>query len=266
MAGRDSALLINNYIRGSFSNSPGMDLKKEAARVAYTLIQNNSSVGLGDGTTIRFLATQLLVGIRQGLHVSLYTSSVHTEKLMQDEGITVHDISNTDRLDQYFDGCDQVDEQLSVVKSGAGIHTQEKLLAAMSDRFIILAEESKYVTFPDAKYPLVLEILPQSIKYVMREMKTIYPGAGVSVRKMPDNGEGPVITRNGNYLMNCWFSEWPDTAFIQTRIKQITGVVEISLFYRMADEAIIAGKTGIFRHQRKNGLVIITDRYPLETV
>jgi ribose 5-phosphate isomerase A len=241
-----------------------MDFKKEAARVANTLIKNNSSVGLGDGSAIRILAAYLLEGVRQGLDIRLYTSSVQTERLLKDAGITVHDISIIDKLDQYFDGCDQVDEQLNVVKSGSGIHTQEKLLAVMADQFIILAEESKFVPFPDPKFPLVLEVLPQSAKFVIREMKTICPGAGVAIRYNQDDEQSPVITRNGNYLMNCWFPEWPDAAFIQSRTKQITGVVEISLFYKIADEAIIAGKAGIFRHQRKNGLVSITDCYPLE--
>jgi ribose 5-phosphate isomerase A len=242
-----------------------MDLKKEAARVAYTLIKNNRSVGLGDGTTIRFLAGYISDGISQGLTVSLYTSSFQTEQFLQKAGITVQDISFTDSLDQYFDGCDQVDGQMNVIKSGAGIHTQEKLLASMAGEFIVLAEESKSVPEPGPKFPLVLEILPQAARFVMKKVKTICPGVSLSVRSSPDKTVGPVITRNGNYLVDCWFPEWPDAEFIQNQTKQITGVVEISLFYRMADEAMIAGKNGVSRYQRKNDQVKLIGQYSLET-
>jgi len=228
-----------------------MDLKKEAARVAYTFITANTSVGLGDGTTVRWLADYLIDGINKGLKVRVYTSSLPTQDYLQSAGITVFDISGADTLDLYFDGCDQIDCKLNALKSGSGIHTFEKLLATMAKRFIIMADASKFVSKLENKFPLVLEVLPQASSFVLKEMQTLYPEASLSIRKSPDNPEKPVLTRNGNYLMDCRFLKWPELKVLQKQSKKIIGVVEISLFYKMVTEAIIAGKDGIIRYERK---------------
>jgi ribose 5-phosphate isomerase A len=241
-----------------------MDLKKEAARVAYSLVENDRSVGLGDGNAVRYLAGYIIEGIRGGLQVKLYTSSLKTEQFLQESGITAHNISETDHLYQYFDGCDQVDLQLNALKSGAGIHTREKLLAAMASHFVILADESKFISEFDPKFPLVLEVLPEALFYVMKELENIYPAASLLIRKLGDEGNTLVSTRNGNYLIDCWFPRWPDPELIQKQTRQIVGVVEISLFYRMANEAIISGRNGIYRYQHKNDVVAMVAEYPLE--
>lgn len=241
-----------------------MDLKKEAARVAYSLVENNSSIGLGDGSAVRWLSGYIIDGIRGGLRLNLYTSSLKTQQFLQESGITVNDISTVDRLDQYFDGCDQLDRQLNALKSGAGIHTQEKLLAAMAKYFILLADESKFISEFDPRFPLVLEVLPQAVGFIMKELKRICPGVSLSIRKSPENMNATIITRNGNNLIDCWFKEWPDPEFIQNQTRNITGVVEISLFYKIANEAVIAEKNGVLRYQRKNGLVNLIGQHPME--
>jgi ribose 5-phosphate isomerase A len=242
-----------------------MDLKKEAARVAYTFITNNTSIGLGDGVTVRWLAGYLKDGMNTGLNISIYTSSQQTQEFLQAEGITVLDISKADTLDQYFDGCDQIDGNLNALKSGAGIHTLEKLLASMAKKFIILADASKFVSKLESKFPLVLEVLPQATCFVLKEIQSLYQEASLSIRSSPDNADRPVLTRNGNYLINCRFSAWPEPEIIQDQCKKITGVVEISLFYKMVSEAIITGNHGILRYERKNNLVSIR-QLPYESI
>jgi len=235
-----------------------MDLKKEAAREASTVIKKNTSIGLGDGATIRWLAGYLMDGISNGINVNLYTSSVQTQLFLQQSGIQVLDISLVDELDIYFDGCDQVDIQLNALKSGAGIHTTEKLFAAMAKRFIILADASKFVSKLDKKFPLVLEVLPQAIGFVMGEMRKKFPEIFLQIRLL-ETADKPILTRNGNLLVDCFFPEWPELGFLNKESKKIKGVVEISLFYRMANEAIIAGNSGIHRYIRRNGLVSLID-------
>jgi ribose 5-phosphate isomerase A len=241
-----------------------MELKKEAARVAYSLVENNRSIGLGDGNAVRFLASYIIKGIRSGLHLKLYSSSLKTEQFLRESGMMVCDIAETDSLDLYFDGCDQVDIQLNVLKSGAGIHTREKLLAAMANHFVILADESKYISEFDPQFPLVLEVLPEAIPFVTKEFKNIFPEASLSMRKSVDNGNVLVGTRNGNYLVDCRFPQWPAPECIQKQTRQIVGVVEISLFYQMVNEAVIAGENGIYKYQRKNDVVDMIGKHPLE--
>ena len=241
-----------------------MDLKKEAARVAFSLVENNSSLGLGDGSAVLNLAAYLVDGIRRGQRLKLYTSSFKTQQFLLESGITILDISWADSLDQYFDGCDQVDKQLNALKSGSGIHTQEKLLASMAKHFFILADESKFISVFDPKFPLVLEVLPQALVFVMKELKRICVHAELTVRKSVNDGNIFQITRNGNNLIDCIFPKWPDPGFIQSQTRSIAGVVEISLFYKIADEAIIAGKNCVSRYQRKNDQVNKIGEYPLE--
>ena len=231
-----------------------MDLKKEAARIAFTLIRNNSVVGLGDGSTIRFLAEYIIDEIKKGLTLRLYTSSRQTQIFLQEGGITVYDFSLTDELDQYFDGCDQVDSQLNAFKSGAGIHTTEKILASMAKKFILLAEDSKFVDTLENKYPLVLEVIPQAVFFVMRKMKSLFPDTILSTRTTEDN-KTPVTTRYGNNLIDCRFPVLPELELLQNNCKKITGVVDISLFYKLAHEAVIVGNQGVRRFERKNNLV-----------
>jgi ribose 5-phosphate isomerase A len=230
-----------------------MDLKKEAARAASLLVKNNTSIGLGDGSTIKYLA-EFIINDLKNPGKKIYTSSALTKIFLQDAGIVVNDISTTDNLDIYFDGCDQVDYNLNAIKSGSGIHTQEKLFATMANRFVILADTSKFVAVPDKKFPLVIEVLPQAIMFVQKEIKNRIPETIFNVRMQA--GENIFVkTQNGNLLIDCFFNEWPDLEFINNECKKITGLVEISLFYKIATDAIIAGINGIKFYERKNDKV-----------
>jgi len=227
-----------------------MDIKKEAARIASTIVSDHSSVGLGDGSTVRMLAEFLTDRMNAGLEIRLYTSSLSTLEFLQRREVPVHDISDTGTLDIYFDGCDQIDTRLNALKSGSGIHTMEKLLASMAKKFVIMGDDAKFVQRLDAKFPLVLEVLPLAIAYVQRVILSLFPDAMRSIRSAADGK--PLLTRNGNLLLDCWFREWPELETVQLQCKKITGIVEISLFYQLVDEAIIAGKNGVSRYQRKD--------------
>jgi ribose 5-phosphate isomerase A len=229
-----------------------MDIKKEAARVACTLIEDNTAVGLGDGSTVRLLAEFLINRMNAGLKINLFTSSLQTQDFLQAAGVMVNDISRADTLDIYFDGCDQIDSGLNALKSGSGIHTMEKLLASMAKKFVIIGDASKFVQRLDPKFPLVLEVLPSAIAFVQKIILSLYPDCTLNIRKSPGQEEKPVLTRNANLLLDCWFREWPELEMIQIQCKKITGVVEISLFYQMVSEAIIADYDGIARYVKRN--------------
>jgi ribose 5-phosphate isomerase A len=84
-------------------------------------------------------------------------------------------------------------------------------------------------------------------------MSSLYPVSVLAIRLLPDQEYEPVLTRNGNLLLDCHFQEWPDLEDLHFQCKKITGIVEISLFYQLVNVAIIAGKDGISRYERKNG-------------
>lgn len=221
-----------------------MDFKKEAASKAVGLVQTKSTIGLGAGSTIAYLVGFLKQAIEDGLEVKLVTSSFSTLQLLQKNSLPVNPTASFKEIDIYFDGCDQFDKQLNALKSGGGIHTHEKLLASMAKQFILVGDETKLVNKFDEKYPLVVEILPQACAFVPFKIAQLFPNAKSSIR-MNDRKDGPVITENGNYLIDIYFEVWPALSEINPELKKIPGVVETSLFYAIAKKAIIAGEKGI---------------------
>lgn len=221
-----------------------MNFKQEAAAKAITLIKENDIVGLGAGSTIAFIVDYLKAKINEGLSVQLVSSSFTTKQLLLNENLRVLRVECFEEIDIYFDGCDQFDQQLNALKSGGGIHTQEKLFASMANQFILVGDDSKLVDTFDTKYPLVIELLPQSATFVPYKIQTLFPGVKIQMRTN-DKKDGAVITENGNYLVDVYFNVWPELSSINQTVKNIAGVVETSLFYRMAHKAIIAGENGV---------------------
>lgn len=221
-----------------------MDLKKEAATKAINFIQHQQLVGLGAGSTIAFMVELLTEKKNTGLDIKLLTSSFTTRQLLLQKGFTILSAADVTTIDIYFDGCDQVDKNLHALKSGGGIHTQEKLLASMAKQFILAGDGAKYVEQFTTACPLVIEFLPEALQFLPASLHQLFPDVKTVVR----NGEkkdGPVITANGNYLLDVWFNTWPELSQINPMIKAITGVVETSLFYNLAHKAIIAGNDGV---------------------
>jgi ribose 5-phosphate isomerase A len=220
-----------------------MDFKKEAARKAATLAANKTTIGLGAGSTIAFLIDFLKQDFEKAPKVTFVTSSFVTHQLLLKNQLPVQPISDVERVDIYFDGCDQFDKNLNALKSGGGIHTMEKLIASMADEFALIGDESKEVECFDHRFPVVIEVLPQAIRYVPNAISKHFPETKIELRT-GDKKEGTVITGNGNYLFDVWFLHWPSLSTINPTLKSITGIVETSLFYQLAKKAIIAGKDG----------------------
>ncbi len=228
-----------------------MDLKKLAAQKAVTLIKNNSIVGIGAGSTMAHIVGFLKDEVEKGLNVKVATSSFFTRQLLLQNGFTVLHTGDLEMLDIYFDGCDQFDKNLNALKSGSGIHTQEKLLATMAKEFVIVGDESKYAETLETKYPLVIEVLPQAARFAVKAIQEAFPGTKTALRT-GDKKDGAVITENGNYLFDIWFSEWSRLSTINPACKSIPGIVETSLFYNIASKAIIACANGVRVLERNN--------------
>lgn len=226
-----------------------MNFKQEAAAKAITLVNENDIVGLGAGSTMAYAVEFLKKRIADGLTVKLVTSSFTTKQLLLKENLPVLSMAQLKEIDIYFDGCDQFDKHLNALKSGGGIHTQEKLLASMAKQFMLVGDETKLVDTFDAKFPLVIEMLPQSISYVPFKIEKLFPGVRTSIC-MGDKKDGPVITENGNYLLDVYFESWPGLPGLNQSLKSISGVVDTSLFYGLARKAIIAGENGVIVLER----------------
>ena len=221
-----------------------VNLKKEAALKAISFIKHQQLVGLGAGSTIAFMVELLSGQVKGGLDIKVLTSSFITRQLLLQKGFSVLPAAGVEKIDIYFDGCDQVDYHLNALKSGGGIHTKEKLLASMATQFILAGDESKYVAQFTTACPLVIEFLPEALRYVPARIQQLFADVKM-VMRMSDKKDGAVITDNGNYLLDVWFCSWPELSQLNPIMKSITGVVETSLFYNLAHKAIIAGSDGI---------------------
>lgn len=228
------------------------DLKKAAAEKAVELIQDGTKVlGLGAGSTIAHVVDFLLIRFSQGHEIIILTSSAATSRLLLEKGITPKEIADFSEIDLYLDGCDQVDRNLNALKSGGGIHTLEKLMASMAQEFVIVADESKFVGSLDKRFPIVVELIPQALHYVRASIEKYFPRTRTSIRMSPGNSQF-LLTANGNLLLDCWFDKFPELSTINPMMKNITGVLETSLFYGLANRAVVAGSGGVKVIERTN--------------
>lgn len=220
------------------------DYKLEAAKAALTLITPNQIIGLGAGSTIAHLVNMLARDRKLAASLIFTSSSFKTTQLLSKHELHIQSPALLNKLDIYFDGCDQFDSELNALKSGGGIHTTEKVLALMAQEFILLGDEGKFSAQLNATYPLVIEILPQALQIVLANLAALFPQATLTQR-MSTQKDGALISDNGNMLMDVQFTELPEPAKLNALVKMIPGVVEHSLFYQMAGRAIIAGENGI---------------------
>jgi ribose 5-phosphate isomerase A len=220
------------------------DFKQQAAREAARLVTPGETIGLGAGSTMAHLIAALKEkpGLAQTLRTA--TSSFTTRQVLLQEGFTVLDSGWLSRVHWYFDGCDQFDRRLNALKSGGGVHTAEKILAAMADQFVLVGDHTKRVEKLDAKYPLVVEVIPEALAYVTDRIKKFFNPSRSELR-LSDKKDGAVVTERGNFLIDVWFETFPEPAMLNERVIAIPGILEHSLFYNMSHRAITAGPDGI---------------------
>lgn len=220
------------------------DLKQQAALAAVKLIKENNVVGFGAGSTIAHLVQGIKEQPALARSLTTVTSSFNTKILLQQSGFVVKEMGDLQEIDMYFDGCDQFDSRLNALKSGGGIHTREKILASMAREFILIGDESKYVDKLDGKYPLVVEVIPDALAFVMNRLQQTLHPSECRIR-LSDRKDGAVITENGNLLLDCRWSVFPEPGLVNEKVKGIPGVLEHSLFFNIARLAMVAGPGGI---------------------
>lgn len=217
-----------------------MDFRKKiCAAEALKYIENDTTIGLGGGSTISYLIGNIK---KADLRVKVVTPSFTTASLCVQNGLQVVPTWSVDRIAVAFDGCDEVDEQLHALKSGGGIHTKEKLIASMADHYILLVDETKLVNKLTFKHPVVLEILMDALSYVQHSVKSL--GGKPEIRTSASK-DGYTVSDHGNVLLDVFFDKVEDSTALQTELKAINGVIETSLFTKEVTSALVAGSSGI---------------------
>jgi ribose 5-phosphate isomerase A len=155
--------------------------------------------------------------------------------LAKQHGIPLTTLDEVDGIDVAIDGADEVDPQRNLIKGGGAAHTREKVVDSLAKQFIVVVDSSKIVDKLGA-FPLPVEVLPMAIAPVTRALANI---GGKAELRMGVNKDGPVITDQGNMVLDTKFTAIEDPAELEKTINNLPGVLENGLFVEVADIILI---------------------------
>lgn len=208
-----------------------------AAKAAVEYIENNQIVGIGSGSTIAHAIHCLGDKIQDtGIKILAVPTSFQSALLLIDYNIPMTTLNEHPILDIAIDGTDEVDPNFNLIKGGGAALTQEKIIDSAAKKLIIIADESKKVKFLGEKAALPIEVIPIALKTVSIRIKelTTEIQLRMAVKKL-----GPVVTDNGNFIIDARFSKIKDPVSLEKELNVIPGVVENGLFVNMTDIVII---------------------------
>ena len=206
------------------------EMKLEVARAAIKYIVPNSIIGVGTGSTANFFIDELAT-IKDTISGAV-ASSVATSERLQSHGIEVIDLNIVKEISVYIDGADESDRALNLIKGGGGALTREKIVAAVADKFICIADESKLVSVM-GNFPLPIEVIPMSVSYVKKQISKSIGGS-------PIIREG-FTTDNGNLILDIHGLKIENPKTIENKINNIVGVVTNGLFANRGADILLLG-------------------------
>lgn len=209
------------------------ELKKQAAWAALEYVKTTGVVGVGTGSTVNHFIDALAT-IKGQIEGAVSSSNASTQRL-KDHGIHVFDLNEVSEVAIYIDGADESNHQLQLIKGGGGALTREKIIAAVAEQFVCIADESKLVDELGA-FPLPVEVVPMSRSYVAREI--------VKKGGQPVYREG-VITDNHNVILDVHGWSIKEAIALEKDLNNIVGVVTNGLFaMRPADVLLLGSADG----------------------
>lgn len=209
-------------------------LKQQAAQKAVEFVPENEYIGIGSGSTVAFFVEAL--GNSGKKVKGAVSTSQKTSELMAEYGIPEIQANDVSRLAVYIDGADEINHTLQMIKGGGGAHVPEKIIATLSEQFICIADESKYVTRL-GKFPLPIEVIPMARSMVSRQL--------VKLGGQPELRIG-YKSLHGNDILDVRGLDLSQPLSMERELNKITGIVDNGLFAeRAADLLILARANGI---------------------
>lgn len=209
-------------------------------------VKDNQKLGVGSGSTIVFAVERLVERVtKENLKVVCVPTSFQARQLIVENGLTLGNLETHPQLDVAIDGADEVDADLNCIKGGGGCQTQEKVVAASAETFVVIADYSKESSYLGEKWSrgLPIEVLPFAYKPVKLKLEAM---GGTADLRMAKNKAGPVVTDNGGLILDWKFKPKKDVdwAQISTKLAQIPGIVETGLFVNMASRIYFGNVDG----------------------
>ena len=222
------------------------DAKRKAALEAVKHIKNHAVVGLGSGSTAAFAIEAIGKRIKlENLSVKGIPTSIQAFLLAVKHGIPVTTLEENSEIDVTIDGVDQVDADLNLIKGMGAALAREKIVASASRLNVIIGDVGKRVKILGENGQAVpVEVLPFAAKIVQQRIVKL---GGMPVLREGKGKLGPVITDNGNMILDVVFGLIENVAGLEVRLKMIPGVIETGLFVGLADVVYLGSAFGVER-------------------
>ena len=214
-------------------------MKQAVAQAAVDQIQNGMILGLGSGSTAALMIEALALKLKSGEIKDIVgvTTSFQGEVLATELGIPLKSLSSVSGIDLAIDGADEVDPKFQLIKGGGACHVQEKLVAALAKKFIVVVDSTKLVEKLNLDFKLPVEVLPSAWKQVQ---KTLHDLGGKGNLRMAQKKAGPIVTDQGNLILDLSFRHGIDQPdLLESQINNIPGVLENGLFVNLTDQVLV---------------------------
>ncbi|MER3494179.1 MAG: ribose 5-phosphate isomerase A [Mastigocladus sp. ERB_26_2] len=213
-------------------------MKQQVGKAAADLVKSGSIVGLGTGSTtayaIQYIGERLKSGELKDI-VGVPTS-FQAEVLAKEYGIPLTTLDAIDHIDIAIDGADEVDPQKNLIKGGGAAHTREKVVDYLADQFIVVVDAGKLVDRLGSVFAVPVEVIPMAVTPVMRAVTQL---GGKPELRMAVKKAGPVITDQGNMVIDVKFDSIDDPVNLEKTLNNIPGVLENGIFVNCADLVLI---------------------------
>ena len=213
-----------------------------AALEAVKHVKDGYIIGLGSGSTAAYAIAEIGRKIREEeIEVLGIPTSSQAFLLAIKNKIPLTTLTEHPVIDLTIDGADQVDSKLNLIKGMGGALTREKIVASCSKKVIIIIDETKLTENLGEKQPIPIEVLPFALEPVSIKIQKLN---GTPKLREGKGKIGPVITDNGNYIIDAFFAQIKDPEKLNEEIKLIPGVIETGLFINLADLIYIGRRDG----------------------
>jgi ribose 5-phosphate isomerase A len=216
------------------------ELKEKAALEAAKMVGGGAIVGLGTGSTVTPAIAELGRRVREeGLEIIGVPTSYQAAMTARKNGIVTRPLDEVSKIDIAIDGADEVDPDKNLIKGRGAAHTREKVVDSWAELFVVVVDESKLVKQLGEKFPVPVEVLPFAVQPVMKKLQGM---GGDPVLRMGVKKDGPIITDQGNMVIDVRFPQIKDPRALELELNDIPGVVENGLFVGLA-HVVLVGTT-----------------------
>jgi ribose 5-phosphate isomerase A len=223
---------------GMSAADPVKVMKQEVGKAAAALVKSGTIVGLGTGSTTAYAIEYIGERLKSGEIKDIVgvPTSFQAEVLAKQYGIPLTTLDAIDHIDIAIDGADEVDPQKNLIKGGGAAHTREKVVDYLANQFVVVVDGGKMVDKLGSTFAVPVEVIPMAITPVMNAIAKM---GGKAELRMGIKKAGPVITDQGNMVVDVRFDDIPDPVNLEKTLNNIPGVLENGIFVNCADIVLI---------------------------